>query len=68
MFPIARRLAAGTLGLGLVWSELLRMEALIATVRIFVFASHDVAAVKRYCCRFLRLEHGHAHEIDASAL
>jgi ABC-type polysaccharide/polyol phosphate transport system ATPase subunit len=45
-----------------------RMEALIATVRIFVFASHDMAALKRYCRRFLRLEHGHAHEIDASEL
>ena len=45
-----------------------RMEALIATVRIFVFASHDMAALKRYCHRFLRLEHGHAHEIDASEL
>jgi ABC-type polysaccharide/polyol phosphate transport system ATPase subunit len=45
-----------------------RMEALIATVRIFVFASHDMAALKRYCRRFLRLEHGHAHEIGASEL
>lgn len=45
-----------------------RMEALIATVRIFVFASHDMAALKRYCRRFVRLEHGQAREIDASEL
>jgi len=43
-----------------------RMEALIATVRIFVFASHDMKALKRYCRRFLRLEHGQVREIDVS--
>jgi len=45
-----------------------RMEALIATVRIFVFASHDMDALKRYCRRFLRLEHGQLREIDVSEL
>ena len=45
-----------------------RMEALIASVRIFVCASHDTKVLKRYCSRFLRLEHGHACEIDASQL
>jgi ABC-type polysaccharide/polyol phosphate transport system ATPase subunit len=42
-----------------------RMEALISTVRIFVFASHDVSALKRYCRRFLRLEHGQVCEVSA---
>jgi ABC-type polysaccharide/polyol phosphate transport system ATPase subunit len=45
-----------------------RMEALIASVRIFVFASHDMTALRRYCRRFLRLEHGEVREIDASEL
>lgn len=45
-----------------------RMASLISTVSIFVFASHDSAALKRYCSRFLRLEHGQVTEIDASAL
>jgi ABC-type polysaccharide/polyol phosphate transport system ATPase subunit len=45
-----------------------RMEALIATVRIFVFASHDMEALKRYCRRFLRLEHGQVREIDVAEL
>jgi ABC-type polysaccharide/polyol phosphate transport system ATPase subunit len=45
-----------------------RMEALIASVRIFVLASHDVAALRRTCSRFLRLEHGQLHEIDAGQL
>jgi ABC-type polysaccharide/polyol phosphate transport system ATPase subunit len=45
-----------------------RMEALISSVRIFVFASHDIAALKRYCRRFLRLEHGLVSEVSASDL
>jgi ABC-type polysaccharide/polyol phosphate transport system ATPase subunit len=45
-----------------------RMETLIATVRIFVFASHDMEALKRYCRRFLRLEHGQVREIDVDEL
>jgi ABC-type polysaccharide/polyol phosphate transport system ATPase subunit len=45
-----------------------RMEALIATVHIFVFASHDMEALKRYCRRFLRLEHGQVREIDVAEL
>jgi len=45
-----------------------RMEALIASVRIFVFASHDVKVLKRYCHRFLRLEQGRASEIGAADL
>jgi ABC-type polysaccharide/polyol phosphate transport system ATPase subunit len=45
-----------------------RMEDLISSVRIFVFASHDIGALRRYCGRFLRLEHGLVREIDASEL
>lgn len=45
-----------------------RMEALISSVRIFVFASHDIAALKRHCRRFFRLEHGLLCEVDASLL
>jgi ABC-type polysaccharide/polyol phosphate transport system ATPase subunit len=44
------------------------MEALISSVHIFVFASHDVSALKRYCRRFLRLEHGIVREVSADEL
>jgi ABC-type polysaccharide/polyol phosphate transport system ATPase subunit len=42
-----------------------RMESLIASVGIFVFASHEHDKVKRYCDRFFRLDHGHLSEISA---
>lgn len=45
-----------------------RMHELISSVSIFVFASHDIAAMKRYCRRFLRLEHGQVTEIDPDEL
>jgi ABC-type polysaccharide/polyol phosphate transport system ATPase subunit len=45
-----------------------RMEALISSVGIFVFASHDHATLKRYCKRFFRLEHGSMTEIPADQL
>jgi ABC-type polysaccharide/polyol phosphate transport system ATPase subunit len=45
-----------------------RMESLISSVSIFVFASHDTTMLKRYCTRFLRLEHGLVTEIDGAAL
>lgn len=45
-----------------------RMEALISSVGIFVFASHDHATLKRYCKRFFRLEHGSMTEITADQL
>ncbi len=35
-----------------------RMEDLVNTVGIFVFASHFSEVLKRYCNRFFRLEHG----------
>jgi ABC-type polysaccharide/polyol phosphate transport system ATPase subunit len=43
-----------------------RMETLISSVGIFVFASHDMSALKRYCRRFLHLEHGMLREVAAS--
>ena len=43
-----------------------RMEALISSVGIFVFASHDHKALKRYCKRFFRLEHGEISEIAST--
>lgn len=45
-----------------------RMEELISSVRIFVFASHDIDALKRHCRRFFRLEHGVMHEVDGADL
>ncbi|MDG5977312.1 polysaccharide/polyol phosphate ABC transporter ATP-binding protein [Hydrogenophaga taeniospiralis CCUG 15921] len=43
-----------------------RMEALVKSVGIFVFASHSSDMVRLYCNRFFRLEHGHLRECDAS--
>ncbi|AEG91970.1 ABC transporter ATP-binding protein [Ramlibacter tataouinensis] len=45
-----------------------RMEALIASVGIFVFASHEHDKLRRYCSRFFRLSHGTLTEIGASEL
>lgn len=39
-----------------------RMEALVNSVGIFVFASHFSELLKRYCNRFFRLEHGQLSE------
>lgn len=41
-----------------------RMENLIQSVGIFVFASHVPALVKQYCTRFFKLEHGALDEIE----
>lgn len=41
-----------------------RMERLIKSVGIFVFASHNNDLIKAYCNRFFRLEHGAVHEIS----
>ncbi|MER2519193.1 MAG: ABC transporter ATP-binding protein [Bdellovibrionales bacterium] len=41
-----------------------RMEELIRSVGIFVFASHDNKLVRDYCNRFFRLEHGTVTEIE----
>lgn len=43
-----------------------RMEALVKSVGIFVFASHSSDMVRLYCNRFFRLEHGHLRECDVS--
>jgi lipopolysaccharide transport system ATP-binding protein len=43
-----------------------RMEALIKSVGIFVFASHNHDLVKQYCNRFFKLEHGRLIEIFSS--
>jgi len=45
-----------------------RMASLISSVGIFVFASHDTAALKKYCKRFLRLEHGVVREVGADEI
>ena len=41
-----------------------RMEELIRSVGIFVFASHDSELVQTYCNRFFFLEHGAVKEIS----
>ena len=41
-----------------------RMEELIRSVGIFVFASHSNDLVKSYCNRFFFLEHGNVKEIS----
>jgi ABC-type polysaccharide/polyol phosphate transport system ATPase subunit len=43
-----------------------RMETLIHSVGILVFASHEHEKLKQYCQRFFRLEHGTLTEIGAS--
>ena len=43
-----------------------RMEDLIRSVGIFVFASHSNDLVKTYCSRFFFLEHGVLKEIEKS--
>ncbi|MCX8566594.1 MAG: lipopolysaccharide transport system ATP-binding protein [Glomeribacter sp. 1016415] len=45
-----------------------RMEALISSVGIFVFASHSTELVRSYCNRFFKLEHGCVVEIGAAEL
>jgi len=45
-----------------------RMEALISSVGIFAFASHDLEALKRYCSRFFRLEHGRLVEVSLNEM
>jgi ABC-type polysaccharide/polyol phosphate transport system ATPase subunit len=45
-----------------------RMQQLIESAKIFVFASHDRALIKRYCKRVLKLEHGSVTEITRDEL
>lgn len=43
-----------------------RLESLISSVGILVFASHDHQAVKQRCTRFFRLQHGVVREINST--
>lgn len=45
-----------------------RMEELIRSVGIFVFASHSNDLVKTYCNRFFFLQHGNVREIDKNEI
>lgn len=45
-----------------------RMESLVQSVGIFVFASHSPELIARYCKRVFKLEHGMLTEIDKSDL
>lgn len=45
-----------------------RMESLIRSVGIFVFASHSKELVAQYCNRFFRLEHGLLKEVEATCI
>lgn len=45
-----------------------RMEDLIRSVGIFVFASHNNDLLLQYCNRFFKLEHGTVQEVDRKAL
>lgn len=40
-----------------------RMESMIETAKIMVFASHDTGLVKRFCNRIFKLDHGSITEI-----
>jgi ABC-2 type transport system ATP-binding protein len=45
-----------------------RMQQLIASAKIFVFASQDINLIKQYCKRIFRLEHGSIREVDITTL
>jgi lipopolysaccharide transport system ATP-binding protein len=45
-----------------------RMEELIRSVGIFVFASHNSELVLQYCNRFFLLEHGNVREVGRATL
>jgi ABC-type polysaccharide/polyol phosphate transport system ATPase subunit len=45
-----------------------RMNSVINSAKIFVFASHDHSLIKTYCNRVLRLEHGNLEEISIETL
>jgi lipopolysaccharide transport system ATP-binding protein len=45
-----------------------KMESLINSVGIFVFASHNHELLKKYCNRFFKLDHGELTEIDSQAI
>ena len=45
-----------------------RMEAMISSADIFVFASHDLTLIKQLCNRIFRLEHGKITEMSPDEL
>lgn len=45
-----------------------RMEELIKSVGIFVFASHNNELIRQYCNRVFRLEHGRLVEVDLGVI
>jgi ABC-type polysaccharide/polyol phosphate transport system ATPase subunit len=45
-----------------------RMDTLIHEAKIFVFASHELVLIKRYCNRVFQLKHGDVHEISLKDL
>jgi ABC-type polysaccharide/polyol phosphate transport system ATPase subunit len=40
-----------------------RMESIISSAKIFVFASHSEDLIKRFCNRVFELKHGSVHEV-----
>lgn len=45
-----------------------RMESLIKSVGIFVFASHNNELIRQYCNRFFKLEHGNMTEVAQESI
>lgn len=45
-----------------------RLQSLIKNSKIFVFASHDIQLIKKYCNRILKLHHGNIQEIPKSSI
>lgn len=45
-----------------------RIKELITNSKIFVFASHDVNSIKKYCNRIFKLEHGTVSEVNINSL
>jgi len=48
--------------------SVVRMNSVINSAKIFVFASHDHTLLKTYCNRVFRLEHGNLEEISVETL
>jgi ABC-type polysaccharide/polyol phosphate transport system ATPase subunit len=45
-----------------------RIHRMIDSAKIFVFASHDMSFIKRYCNRLFLLEHGNLKEVSLETL
>ena len=72
MFAVATALTPEILLLGEMFSTgdegfkqkaSIRMGNVIDSAKIFVFASHDIDLIKRYCGRIFELKHGHLYEV-----